>query len=86
MDEVAHLVESNETALRYAFVDPTLRALGWKIWPPWECQPKFCRGRRRSGDYALFDRDDYPAVLIEVGTTGAPRRQVRFRLCNAHGE
>ena len=72
----------NETAVRYALVDPILWALGWSTWSPLQCRPNFDLGLDRRGlaDYALFDPDGNFAVLVAVGTVPARRRSDRQRL------
>ncbi len=70
----------NETAVRYALVDPILWALGWSTWSPLQCQPNFNLGQRGPIDYALFDPDGNIAILVMVGTMPARRRSDRQRL------
>ncbi len=70
----------NETAMRYALVDPILWALGWSTWAPLQCRPNFGLGQRGLADYALFDPDGNVAVLVTVGTVPARRRSDRQRL------
>ena len=70
----------NETAVRYALVDPILWALGWSTWSPLQCLPNFDLGPRGVADYALFDPDGNIAVLMLVGTEPARRRSDRQRL------
>ena len=70
----------NETAVRYALVDPILWALGWSTWSPLQCRPDFKLGQPRTVDYALFDPDGNVAVLVVVGTIPARRRSDRQRL------
>ena len=48
----------NETAVRYALVDPILWALGWSTWLPSQCRPDFKLGTRGLADYALLDPED----------------------------
>ena len=80
-EEVAgDAARGNEIATRYAFVDPVLRSLGWSIGLPWECRPKFGLGQGRPVDYALFDRDGYPVILIEVEMAPVRRRSHRYNL------
>ena len=70
----------NETAVRYAWVDPSLWALCWRTWSSRQCLPNFGQGQRGPADYALFDPDGNVAVLIMVGTEPARRRTDRQRL------
>ena len=51
-------VSDDELALRYAFIDPILRGLGWHTSRPWECQPNARVGRLGPVDYALLDPRD----------------------------
>ena len=80
MNEAAHLVDRKVMSVRYSYIDPVLLALGWSIALPWECEPNFGLTNRGVVDYALFDRDGCPAVLIVVGTERARRPQDRVRL------
>ncbi len=70
----------NETALRYALVDPILRGLGWDISSPRQCLPQFRLGHRGIIDYALFEPQGSVAVLVLTGTTPACLRAGRRRL------
>ena len=73
-------VENDEVAMRYAIIDPILRALGWNTALPWECRPNSRLGRLGPLDYVLYDREGVPAVLIEVETRVSRRREHRIRL------
>ena len=73
-------VADDEMALRYAFIDPILRGLGWSTSLPWECQPNARLGRLSPLDYALFDPSGQPVVLIEVETMMSRRWEHRTRL------
>ena len=66
ISKTADQVQWNEMTTRYAVVDPILRALGWRIRLPWECQLQYQLGQRGSVDYALLDRHGSPAILIDV--------------------
>ena len=39
MQQAGTQVGYDETALRYAMIDPILRGLGWDTALQWECQP-----------------------------------------------
>lgn len=60
------LVSSHETCTRYAIIDPIIRALGWEISDPVECEVEFQRGNQGRVDYALFNRDAQYVILIEA--------------------
>ena len=70
----------NQTALRYALVDPHLWALGWTIWSPRQCLPNFSLGDRGLVEYALLDPNGNIAVVVAIGTTPVRRRRDRARL------
>ena len=70
----------NETAVRYALVDPILWALDWSAWSPLQCRPNFKLGKLGVADYALLDLDGNVAVVIAVGTVPGRRRRDRERL------
>ena len=72
--------KGNELALRYEFVDPVLRALGWRIHSPAECRLEFKLGWRGQVDYALLDSNGAATVLINVEKWPARRRQHRHLL------
>lgn len=80
MLQVGSQVTDDEMALRYVFIDPILRGLGWSTSLPWECQPNARVGRLSPVDYALLDPRGQPAVLIEVETKVTRRREHRTRL------
>ena len=74
------LVTDDEIGLRYAMIDPILRALGWNTALPWECRPNSRLGRLGPLDYVRYDHAGVPAVLIEVETRVSRRREHRIRL------
>ena len=39
VQEHGRWLAGNETAMRYALVDPILWALGWSTWSPLQCRP-----------------------------------------------
>ena len=60
----------NESSTRYAIIDPILRALGWKLEDPNECQFEQWRsraGKEYSGkvDYILYYNQN-PVIIIEA--------------------
>ena len=69
--------KGDQLARRYRFVDPILRALGWRIHSPDECRLGFGLGWRGVVDYALLDGEGWAGVLIDVETWPARRRQHR---------
>ena len=67
-----NIVRRHEICTRYAVIDPILWALGWKTQDPMEVEVEYRRGKQRGRvDYALFDRDAHPVVLIEAKRWGA---------------
>ena len=61
------IVRRHEICTRYAVIDPILRALGWKIHDPMEVEVEYRRGKQRGRvDYALFNQDAKPVVLLEA--------------------
>ncbi len=66
----------NETATRYALIDPLLTALGWDLQDPGqvrtEYNPDGTRGRR--SDYTMFTSEDKkkPQLVIEAKKLGNP--------------
>lgn len=55
-----------EEHTRYAVIDPIIRALGWKIDDPKECQPEYPRWTNGARvDYALFDSLALPDIKDE---------------------
>ena len=68
-EKTKNLVLNHELSTRYALIDPILRALGWNIADPRHCQLEYWQGlydQRRAIDYALFDRNGKPKILIEA--------------------
>jgi len=63
----------NEEHVRLSLVARVLQALGWDIWNPAEVNAEFAATPaedRTKVDIALFARDGYPAVLIEIKAVG----------------
>ena len=67
-EEHGRWIAGNETALRYALVDPILWSLGWSTWLPAQCMPEPNLRQRGVAHYALFDPDGRIAVLVKIGT------------------
>ncbi len=63
-------VLTSETSTRYAIIDPILRALGWQIHNPRQCEVSYQIGQQGFVDYALFNRNGEPIVLIEAKNLG----------------
>ena len=66
MDDHWDLIVQHETYTRYTIIDPVIWALGWETWDPAECQVEFQRGRQGKVDYALFNSEGKPVILIEA--------------------
>lgn len=67
----------NETATRYALIDPLLTALGWDLSDPGQVQMEYNTGEGRAdgyADYAMFARGDTdtPELVIEAKKLGTP--------------
>ena len=60
------LVSEHEICTRYAIIDPIIWALGWETHNPFECEVEYQRGRQGRVDYALFDREYKPIILVEA--------------------
>ena len=58
-------LRENETRTRMALIDPLLRVLGWDVSDPSVVTPEYNVGNGRA-DYALLNRDERPAALIEA--------------------
>lgn len=79
LDDLLHVIETlqqrirdhgstlreNETRTRMALIDPLLRVLGWDVSDPSVVTPEYNVGNGRA-DYALLNRDERPAALIEA--------------------
>ncbi len=63
----------NETATRYALIDPLLTALGWDLQDPGQVQTEYNTGDGRA-DYALLAGGDTsrPRLVIEAKNLGRP--------------
>ena len=67
----------NETATRYALIDPLLTALGWDLSDPGQVRMEYNTGEGRAdgyADYAMFARGDTdtPELVIEAKKLGTP--------------
>lgn len=58
-------LRENETRTRMGLIDPLLRVLGWDVSDPSVVTPEYNVGNGRA-DYALLNRDERPAALIEA--------------------
>lgn len=67
------VLSKNETATRYALIDPLLTALGWNLQDPGQVQTEYSTGDGRA-DYAMFSRGDtnVPRLVIEAKKLGRP--------------
>ena len=63
----------NETATRYALIDPLLTALGWDLQDPEQVQTEYSTGDGRA-DYAMLAGGDSsrPRLVIEAKKLGRP--------------
>ena len=60
------LVSQHENYTRYTIIDPIIWALGWETHNPDQCEVEYQRGKQGRVDYALFDREHDPVILIEA--------------------
>ena len=60
------LVSQHEIYTRYTIIDPIIRALGWETHNPDECEVEYQRGKQGRVDYALFNQEYHPVILIEA--------------------
>ena len=69
------VLNGNETATRYALIDPLLTALGWDFSDPKQVQMEYNIGDGRV-DYAMFSREDTntPRLVIEAKNLSRPIR------------
>ena len=67
------VLSKNETATRYALIDPLLTALGWDLQDPEQVQTEYSTGDGRA-DYAMFTGGDTtrPRLVIEAKKLGRP--------------
>ena len=67
------VLRGNETATRYALIDPLLTALGWDLQDPEQVQTEYSTGDGRA-DYAMFTGGDTtrPRLVIEAKKLGRP--------------
>lgn len=67
--EHRQLLIGNETATRYALIDPLLRALGWDTSDPAIVEPEYQSGSGRA-DYVLKGADGDPSIIVEAKRLG----------------
>ena len=60
------LLRKNESATRYALVDPVLRGLGWDVSDPDQVVAEFDLPGREKADYVLLRPSGSPAVVVEA--------------------
>ena len=67
------VLSKNETATRYALIDPLLTALGWDLQDPGQVQTEYSTGDGRA-DYAMLVGGDTsrPRLVIEAKKLGRP--------------
>ena len=67
------VLNKNETATRYALIDPLLTALGWDLQDPRQVQTEYSTGDGRA-DYAMLAGGDTsrPRLVIEAKKLGRP--------------
>ena len=67
------VLNGNETATRYALIDPLLTALGWDLSDPKQVQTEYSTGDGRA-DYAMFSHGDTnaPRLVIEAKKLDRP--------------
>jgi len=68
------LLHRNESATRYALVDPVLRALGWDLENPSDVVPEYSPGEGRA-DYGMMAGRGKARLIIEAKSLGTPTRQ-----------
>ncbi len=68
------LLHRNESATRYALVDPVLRALGWDLENPSDVVPEYSPGKGRA-DYGMMAGRGKARLIIEAKSLGTPTRQ-----------
>ena len=69
------VLSKNETATRYALIDPLLTALGWDLQDPGQVRMEYDTGKGRV-DYAMFARGGgdtgSPELVVEAKNLGKP--------------
>ena len=80
MDEYYSLLARNESATRYAIIDPIIWGLGWLTCHPTECRAEYARGLQGNVDYALLNRDGKPVILIEAKRLDTDVSEVEWQL------
>ena len=65
------VLSKNETATRYALIDPLLTALGWDLSDPRQVQTEYSIGDGRA-DYAMLSGRNTPEIVIEAKKLDRP--------------
>ena len=65
------VLSKNETATRYALIDPLLTALGWDLSDPRQVQTEYSIGDGRA-DYAMLAGRSTPEIVIEAKKLNRP--------------
>ena len=63
-------IKTSETRTRYAIIDPIIWMLGWQTHYLNQCETSYQRGQQGLVDYALFNREGRPIILIEAKRLG----------------
>lgn len=73
IEQHKNVLAKNETATRYALIDPLLTALGWDLSDPGQVRMEYNTGEGRA-DYAMFARGDtdIPELVIEAKNLSTP--------------
>ena len=71
MEQHKEVLSKNETATRYALIDPLLTALAWDLSDPGQVQTEYKIGDRRA-DYAMFADGHTPRFVIETKKLDRP--------------
>ena len=74
IEEQGDILRKNESATRYALVDPLLRALGWDLENPSEVVPEYSPGKGYA-DYGMMVGRAKPRLIVEAKSLGTPVRQ-----------
>ena len=67
------LFQHSEAAIRYALIDPLLRALGWDTANPVVVRPEYHVGNGKTADYVLFV-NRLPTIVVECKKQGTSLR------------
>lgn len=74
IEKQGDVLRKNESATRYALVDPLLRALGWDLENPSEVVPEYSPGKGYA-DYGMMVGRTKPRLIVEAKSLGTPTRQ-----------